>query len=174
MSNSVYGLCLLAALMVGCDKKAEAGAAGGKSEEKTEAPAATGIKGKISGKPFTGKVARVIQDSEGGNPTLYIAAFDASCKDIGFIPPKGENRASVTAPLTKGANKLGGDKIYAGLSMWNDKGDLSSNASDPQGEIEWLVVPTETKKGLARVKIVHESLDTKLEGSMEADLCPKK
>jgi hypothetical protein len=34
-------------------------------------------------------------------------------------------------------------------------------------------VPTDKKKGLARVKIVHEGLDTKLEGSMDADLCPK-
>src|SRR5688572_8312465 len=125
----------IALLIAGCNKKAEDGAGGaGSAGPGTTTAAATGIKGKIKGKPFAGKVARVVQDPDGAEPTLYIAAFDATCDKIGFIPPKGENRASVTAPLKKGTTKFDGDKVYAGLSMWDDKGQLSSNSSNPQGE----------------------------------------
>jgi hypothetical protein len=161
----------MALLAAGCSKKSEGDAAGGST---TTAAAATGIKGKIKGKPFTGKTARVVQDSDGGNPTLYLVGFDAPCEKISFIPPKGENRASITAPLKKGTTKFDGDKIYASLSMWDDKGQISSNATNPKGEIEWLTVPTDKSKGLARVIVIDDANDTKLEGSMDADLCPKK
>ena len=169
----------VALLAVGCNKKDQGGASGAGSTASsttttTSMPAATGISGKIKGKPFTGKVARVVQDSEGGNPTLYIVGYDATCDKISFIPPKGENRVTVTAPLTKGTTKLDGDKIYAELSMWDEKGQISTSLSSPKGEIEWLAVPTDKTKGVARVSLTHADLDTKLEGSMEADLCPKK
>lgn len=161
---------VMALLAAGCSKKAEGDTAGGS----TTTAAATGIKGKIKGKPFTGKTARVVQDPDGGNPILYLVGYDAPCEKISFIPPKGENRATITAPLKKGTTKFDGDKIYAGLSFWDDKGQISSNATNPKGEIEWLTVPTDKSKGVARVSITDDALDTKLDGSMEADLCPKK
>ena len=165
----------MALLAAGCNKKGDSGTPGaGSVTSSTTTPAATGITGKIKGKPFTGKVARVVPDSEGGNPTLYIVGYDATCEKISFIPPQGQNRATVTAPLTKGTTKLDGDKIFAELSMWDDKGKISTSATSPKGEIEWITVPTDKTKGLVRVSLTHGELDTKLDGSMEADLCPKQ
>ncbi len=170
----VIGMTLLACA---CSKKGDDAAGGGGGGGSAPAVAATGIKGKIAGKPFAPTMALLQLDSEGGSPTLYLLGRDAKCTGnpsgpLG-IPPKGINEAHITAPLKKGAQLFVSDKVDGSLAFWNEKGALASSINTPKGDVEWLTLPTDKTKGVIRVNFALEGNDTKFEGTIEVAQCPK-
>jgi hypothetical protein len=161
------GILIAASLLVsGCNKKAE----GGTETTTTGATAkATGISGTYNGKPWAGKVAWLRIDATAAKDSkLYIMAFDGKCKmpdtmgdELGIV--------QITSNPKKGVTTFDKDNTY-GEQFWK-KGNSMSSKDTSNGEIEWITIPTATSKGLARIRMQKDP-DSKIEGSMEVNLCP--
>lgn len=165
-------MLLTALLCAGCNKKAEGGAAAAASSsaETVAAPAATGIKGTFRGNPWAGKIAWLKPDSEGPSSKLYIKAMDAQCK-MPDIMGDEVGMLQITSVPKKGVTPFDKDNTYGELFVM--KGGSTSSSDTSNGEIEWITIPTATTKGLARIRLQKDP-DTKIEGSMEVNLCPPR
>lgn len=171
ITYGAWGFMIATSLLVsGCNKKAEGGTG---SAETTSAPAAkpTGISGTYNGKPWTAKIAWLKIDAEAAKDSkLYIMAFDGKCKMPDTMGDE-TGMVQITSNPKKGLTPFDKDNTY-GEQFWK-KGNSMSSKDTSNGEIEWITVPTATTKGLARIRMQKDP-DTKIEGSMEVNLCPPK
>ncbi len=169
----VFVMSVMGAL-VACSSKdqAKTEASNSAAASAPAGPAATGVKGKIRGKPFEAKSAWVQPGaSTNGDPVLYLLPVDATCsiKDLNGNPPKDTAQATVIAPLKTGVTKFDNDKVFASFVWWSSPTQVASFTCG-QGEIEYLQVPTETTKGVVRVKFSQDP-DVAVEGSIEVKVC---
>lgn len=168
-TSGAWGLMIAASLLVsGCSKKDGGATAGAAETEKTPAP--TGIKGTFKGAPWAGKTAWLKPDTEGASSKVYVMAGNGQCKMPDIMGDEA-GMMQLTSVPKKGLTPFDKDNTYAEF-FWK-KGNSMSSFDTSHGEIEWIKIPTATTKGLVRVKM-EKAPDTKVEGSMEVALCPKK
>jgi len=87
-----------------------------------------------------------------GRGELLISSADTKCAfaDL-LVGPEGSTMVEINAPYEQGVATIDGDNAYANLK-WPD-GTETATTEVKTGEIEWITLPTDSAKGLVRIRL---------------------